>query len=32
MISVPKGLGRGYSIREDLIEKLTVRSEIIRPS
>ena len=29
-IQVPKAAGRGFEIREDLIEKLTVRKEVIR--
>ena len=29
-IKVPEGAGRGFAIREDLIEKLTVRKETLR--
>lgn len=31
MIKVPDTPGRGYRVREDLVEKLTVRKETIRP-
>jgi o-succinylbenzoate synthase len=31
MIAVSNEAGTGYRVREDLIEKLTVRKEVLRP-